>query len=176
MNSITSIAAALVIFVLAAAAGDCGTVSFAAGEANPVVADRVLVEKAKRQLTLYSRGKEIKTYKIALGRNPLGPKVRQGDGRTPEGVYVVDGRKARSAFHRALHISYPNAADRVRARSLGVSPGGNIMIHGIKNGFGWMGAQHRSLDWTEGCIAVTDEEIEEIWRTVPNGTVVEIVP
>ncbi len=166
----------LFLFVLVSATGYDGTVSFGAGEEKRVVADRVLVEKAKRQLTLYSKGKEIKTYKIALGRNPVGPKTRQGDGRTPEGMYVVDGRKAKSAFHRALHISYPNAADRARARSLGVSPGGNIMIHGIKNGFGWMGAQHRSSDWTEGCIAVTDEEIEEIWRTVPNGTVVEIVP
>jgi len=141
-----------------------------------MVADKVLVEKALRQLTLFKDGKPIKTYKIALGPNPVGPKVQEGDGRTPEGLYTIEGRNPNSSFHLALRISYPNAADRTLAKSLGVPPGGDIMIHGIKNGFGWIGSVHRLSDWTQGCIAVTNSEIEEIWKMVPNGTVVEIVP
>jgi murein L,D-transpeptidase YafK len=121
-------------------------------------------------------GRVIKTYKIALGSEPVGPKARQGDHRTPEGTYVIDNRNANSKFHRSLHISYPNAADRERARKLGISPGGDIFIHGLPNGYGFVGAAHRARDWTDGCIAVTDQEIEEIWRAVDNGTPVEILP
>jgi murein L,D-transpeptidase YafK len=102
------------------------------------------------------------SYRIALGGEPLGPKAKEGDERTPEGEYLIDRRHATSAFYRALHISYSNAADRERARTNGVLPGGDIMIHGIKNGFGWLGRLHRLVDWTDGCI--TDEEIREIWR------------
>ncbi len=141
-----------------------------------IVADKVVVEKALRRLTLFQNGKSIKTYKVALGKNPVGPKVKTGDGRTPEGIYSIDGRNPNSAFHLALHISYPNAADKAWAKSLGVPPGGDIMIHGIKNRLGWLGSLHRLLDWTQGCIAVTNTEIEEIWKTVPDGTLVEIVP
>jgi murein L,D-transpeptidase YafK len=96
--------------------------------------------------------------------------------RTPEGMYRLDGRYAKSQFHMALHISYPNASDRERARRLGVKPGSDILIHGLPNGQGSIGKAHLQSDWTWGCIAVTDEEIEEIWRLVPNGTVVEIRP
>jgi murein L,D-transpeptidase YafK len=145
-------------------------------EQTKVVADKVLVEKALRRLTLFQNGKSIKTYKVALGKNPVGPKVQKGDGRTPEGIYSIDARNPNSAFHLALHISYPNAADKARAESLGVPSGGGIMIHGIKNWLGWLGSLHRLSDWTQGCIAVTNTEIEEIWKRVPNGTVVEIVP
>lgn len=113
---------------------------------------------------------------MALGSQLNLPKERQGDGRTPEGLYIIDGRNASSAFHRALHISYPNVADRARATAGGFAPGGDIMIHGIRNGLGWIGSLHRIFDWTKGCIAVTDGEIEEIWNAVPNGTVVEIKP
>ena len=141
-----------------------------------VLADRVLVEKAQRRLTLLKSGQVLKTYKVALGRNPEGAKLQEGDGRTPEGIYTILNRKDDSAFHRALRISYPDEADRVRAQAAGVSPGGDIMIHGIKNGLGWLGSLHTTSDWTEGCIAVTDEEIEEIWRAVPDGTPVEIRP
>jgi murein L,D-transpeptidase YafK len=144
--------------------------------ADPPVADRVVVYKARREMMLYRDGKAIRTYRIALGRTPVGPKRREGDGKTPEGDYVVDGRLARSQFHRALHISYPAAADRERARRAGVSPGGDIMIHGLPNGQGAIGAAHRQSDWTEGCIAVTNEEIEEIWRLVANGTPIRIEP
>jgi murein L,D-transpeptidase YafK len=91
-------------------------------------------------------------------------------------LYVIDSRKADSQFHRSLHISYPNAADRERARKLGVPPGGDIYIHGLPNGYGFIGAAHRARDWTDGCVAVTDREIEEIWSLVGNGTPVEIRP
>jgi len=139
-------------------------------------ADKILIEKKVRRMTLLSKGKVLKTYKIALGGNPDGPKERQGDGKTPEGIYVIDARNRDSGYHLALHISYPNERDRKRARQLGVSPGGNIMIHGIKNNFSWIGDLHSNSDWTKGCIAVTDEEIEEIDKLVPIGTVVEIRP
>jgi len=139
-------------------------------------ADRILIEKKQRRLTLFSRGEALKTYRIALGGNPNGPKERQGDNKTPEGTYVIDSRNKDSRYHLSLHISYPNERDKKRAKELGVSPGGNIMIHGIKNGFSWAGDYHTEVDWTKGCIAVTDEEIEEIEKVVPNGTVVEIRP
>jgi tetratricopeptide (TPR) repeat protein len=139
-------------------------------------ADKILIEKKKRRLTLISKGKVLKTYKIALGGNPNGPKERQGDNKTPEGTYVIDSKNENSLYHLSLHISYPNEKDKKRAKELGVSPGGNIMIHGIKNGFSWIGDSHTEIDWTKGCIAVTDEEIEEIDKLVPKGTIVEIRP
>jgi tetratricopeptide (TPR) repeat protein len=139
-------------------------------------ADKILIEKKERRLTLLSKGEVLKTYKIALGGNPNGPKERQGDNKTPEGAYVIDSRNRDSRYHLSLHISYPNGKDKKRAKELGVSPGGDIMIHGIKNGFSWAGDFHTDVDWTKGCIAVTDEEIEEINKLAPNGTIVEIRP
>lgn len=138
--------------------------------------DRILIEKNARRLMLISQGDVLKSYNIALGGNPIGPKERQGDSKTPEGTYVIDGRNKDSRFHLSLHISYPNERDKNRAKELGVSPGGDIMIHGIKNGFSWVGDAHTAVDWTKGCIAVTDEEIEEISKLAPNGTIVEIRP
>jgi len=138
--------------------------------------DRIRIEKSARRLMLISQGEVLKSYKIALGGNPIGPKERQGDNKTPEGTYVIDARNKDSRFHLSLHISYPNERDKNRARELGVSPGGDIMIHGIKNGFSWVGDAHAGVDWTKGCIAVTDEEIEEIGKLAPNGTIVEIRP
>ncbi len=138
--------------------------------------DRILIEKSARRLMLISRGEVLKTYKIALGGNPIGPKERQGDNKTPEGTYVIDARNRDSRFHLSLHISYPNERDKKRAKELGVSPGGGIMIHGIKNGFSWVGDAHAGVDWTKGCIAVTDQEIEEIDKLALNGTIVEIRP
>ncbi len=137
---------------------------------------KVLVLKSERKLMLMSGDGAVRTYKIALGRNPVGPKTYSGDHRTPEGLYTIDSRNAASQYHRSLHVSYPNAADRERARKLGRNPGGDIFIHGLPNGQGWIGKAHTITDWTLGCIAVTDEEIEEIWRLVPNGTPVEIRP
>ena len=138
--------------------------------------DTILIEKKARRLTLFSKGEVLKTYKIALGGNPDGPKERQGDNKTPEGTYIIDSRNKNSSYHRSLHISYPNERDKKRAKEQGVSPGGDIMIHGIKNGFSWVGADHAEVDWTKGCIAVTDDEIEEIDLLAPNGTLVEIRP
>jgi murein L,D-transpeptidase YafK len=139
-------------------------------------ADFVLVEKARRQLTLYERGAPIRVYPIALGGNPVGPKQQEGDQRTPEGRYVIDTRKLDSNYHRALHISYPNEEDRRRAAERGVSPGDSIMIHGLPKGWGWLGRLHLRLDWTDGCIAVSNEDIEEIWSLVEDGTRIEILP
>lgn len=141
-----------------------------------ITADRVLVEKAARRLTLLRSGTPLKIYRVALGRAPIGPKEREGDQRTPEGEYQIDFHKENSDFHRALHVSYPEQRDMERASAAEVSPGCDIMIHGIRNGMGWIGAFHRRTDWTAGCIAVTDFEIEEIWRAVPDGTPIEIQP
>jgi murein L,D-transpeptidase YafK len=136
----------------------------------------ILVHKKARTMELIHAGQVLKTYKIALGGEPIGPKTKRGDHRTPEGMYVIDSRNLQSQFHRSLHISYPNAADKERARRLGVPTGGDIYIHGLPNGYGFIGAAHRARDWTDGCIAVTNAEIEEIWRLVDNGTPVEIRP
>lgn len=143
---------------------------------HKVSADRIVIEKKERRLTLFTEGEVLKTYKIALGGNPEGPKERQGDNKTPEGIYFIDSRNRDSQYHLALHISYPNERDKKRAKELGVSPGGDIMIHGIKKGFSWVGELQSDIDWTKGCIAVTDEEIEEIDQLAPDGTVVEIRP
>ena len=138
--------------------------------------EKVLVLKKQHKLLLVDGEKVVRTYTVALGRGGVAPKQRQGDHRTPEGLYEIDRRNKDSTFHLALHISYPNEADRERARKAGNSPGGDIMIHGIRNGLGWLRSLHRTIDWTDGCIAVTDEEIEEIWSLVPDGTKVEIRP
>ena len=139
-------------------------------------ADRVVVVKNQRTLTLMNKEKALKVYKIALGRDPVGPKVKHGDHKTPEGIYVLDYRNSHSQFYKSLHISYPNLEDRKRARKLGVSPGGDIFLHGLPNGFSAIGRAHHLRDWTDGCIAVTDEEMNEIWRAVPDGTSIEIKP
>jgi len=139
-------------------------------------ADRIVVYKKRRTMELMTKGKILKTYKIALGGSPVGPKRVQGDHKTPEGEYKIDSRNPKSRFYLALHISYPNAHDRKRARQLGMSPGGAIMIHGLGKEFAWLGSSHTLYDWTDGCIAVTNEEIEEIWEFVPIGTPIEILP
>jgi murein L,D-transpeptidase YafK len=139
-------------------------------------ADRIVIVKSARTMTLMDGDRVLKTYKVALGGQPVGAKERQGDHKTPEGNYVVDQKKSQSLFHRALHLSYPSAADRERARKLRASPGGDIEIHGLGAKYAWVGAKHRLTDWTDGCIAVTNEEIDEIFRLVPAGTRVEIRP
>ena len=141
-----------------------------------IKADKILVEKAARRLTLFFADQKLKEYRIALGFSPIGPKECEGDGRTPEGNYTIDFHKPDSAFHRALHVSYPSAADSTRAAEAGVLPGGDIMIHGLPNGLGALGPAHRLRDWTAGCIAVTDSEIDEIWNVVKDGTPIEIRP
>jgi murein L,D-transpeptidase YafK len=143
---------------------------------RPLHADRVVVFKKERTLQLLSQGRVIKTYKVALGGDPVGAKTRQGDHKTPEGTYVLDSRNARSQFYKSIHVSYPSSHERAAARARGVSPGGDVFVHGLPNGYRWVGASHRMKDWTDGCIAVTDEEIDEIWAAVADGTPIEIRP
>jgi murein L,D-transpeptidase YafK len=138
--------------------------------------DRILVEKSQHRLILLRGGKVLKVYHVALAGASVGPKEREGDGGAPEGLYYIDSRKSDSAFHRALHVSYPDERDVKAARKHGYNPGEAIMIHGLPNGLGWLGGLHRLVDWTAGCIALTDREIEELWRAAPNGTPVEIRP
>lgn len=139
-------------------------------------ADAILIEKSERKLTLLLGNKPVKVYRVALGFAPEGKKTTQGDGKTPEGVYRIDSRNPGSHYHKSLHISYPNAADRAQAAKRHVSPGGDVYIHGLGSKFGWVGAEHRLKDWTLGCVAVTNEEIDEIWQAIPDGAVVEIRP
>jgi murein L,D-transpeptidase YafK len=133
-------------------------------------ADRVVVNKKKREMLLLRGESVLRTYRISLGRDPVGHKVQEGDGRTPEGHYVIDRRNPKSRYHLALHISYPNERDAAHASELGVEPGGDIMIHGLKD------RVHREDDWTQGCIAVTDRDMEEIWGLVADGTPIVINP
>jgi len=153
----------------------CGLGS-AQSSPDPLHADRVVVLKKERALQLVNQGRVIKTYKVALCGDPVGAKTQQGDHKTPEGIYVLDSRNAHSQFYRSIHISYPNATDRAAARRKDVSPGGDVFVHGLPNGYGWVGASHRLKDWTDGCVAVTNQEIDEIWQAVPNGTPIEIRP
>ena len=139
-------------------------------------ADSIVVEKSLHRMSLFKDGELLRTYSVALGRGGPERKSREGDARTPEGAYLIDHRKARSIAHRALHISYPSATDAAAARARGVNPGGDIEIHGIRNGLAWIGRLHRLVDWTSGCIAVTNSEMDEIWRVVPDGTPVVIKP
>jgi murein L,D-transpeptidase YafK len=139
-------------------------------------ADKVVVLKGARQLLLLSGDRVIKSFRIALGRNPDGPKIRAGDGRTPEGHYVLDRRNPASRFHRSIHISYPAPVDIERSRALHASPGGDIMIHGVPPGAEPLGSDQADQDWTEGCIALSNPEIDEIWGQVSDGTPIDILP
>jgi murein L,D-transpeptidase YafK len=174
--AIAAAAITAVVILLAAMAAPAlhGLEPPSGGEARSRRADRVLVEKAAHRLTLWRGGEILGTYRVALGRRPSGDKVCKGDHKTPEGLFTIDSHLPASAFHRALHVSYPDAAHRKVARRQGCDPGGSIMIHGVKNGLGWLGPLHRMIDWTDGCMAVTDREIEEIYAAVPDGTPVEI--
>ena len=138
--------------------------------------DRIVVEKASHTLTLYSQGHVLKTYRVAIGVGAPGQKVSAGDDRTPEGSYIVDSKNPKSDFHRALHISYPNAGDRARAKANKVKLSNLIAVHGTPD---WIeriqdGGEHP--DWTAGCIAVRNTEIEELYALVPVGTPIEIKP
>ncbi len=136
-------------------------------------AEFILVEKKERRLTLFHEGAPLRSYRVALGQNPAGHKLQEGDERTPEGTYFIDYKNADSDFHRSLKISYPNRRDKTRAQQAGVSPGGLIMIHGLGD---TPRSWHGLIDWTDGCIAVTDEEIEEIWDLVDLDTPIMILP
>jgi murein L,D-transpeptidase YafK len=132
--------------------------------------------KSSRLLLVMKKGEILKAYKVALGKQPKGHKTSVGDRKTPEGTYILDSRKSDSKFHKAIHISYPNGKDILNAQKKGVSPGGAIMIHGLPDKLASLDKSHREWDWTDGCIAVTNSEIEEIWRLVPDGTPIEIKP
>ena len=137
--------------------------------------DRIVVEKAERKLSILRGGKVLKIYRVALGRNPIGAKEQEGDMKTPEGVYKIDNRNPNSDYHLALHISYPSDEDTARASDRGVNAGFDIEIHGLPNGH-QSADFHPATDWTAGCIAVTNEEMDELWRITPDGTTVEIRP
>ena len=139
-------------------------------------ADLVEVFKGERRMELKREGETIKRYRVALGFEPERHKEREGDGRTPEGSYTVDARNPRSAFHLSLRVSYPDEADQAHAAALGVSPGGEIYIHGQPNGWRKLRVSHPAQDWTTGCVAVTDAEIREVWSLVPTGARVVIHP
>ena len=140
----------------------------------PVIADKVVVLKGERKLMLMKGDEVLKTYTVALGRNPVGGKVRQGDRKTPEGNYVLDRHNVHSQYYKSIHISYPNAEDVARARKLGVLPGGDVFLHGLPNDF--RGQHSGPGDWTNGCIALNNAEIDEIWRAVTDNTPIEIKP
>lgn len=140
---------------------------------------RVVVMKGRKSLSLIGNDENIvATFKIALGPNPQGPKTMKGDGKTPEGHYTVLEKRdeGETSFYRGFYLSYPNNQDSERARRLGVNPGGDILIHGLKNGLGYLGGLHRWRNWTNGCIAVTNEEMDDLWPHVEVGTSVEIRP
>ncbi|MFL9844888.1 L,D-transpeptidase family protein [Flavobacterium rhizosphaerae] len=140
------------------------------------VIDKLVVNKSKRVMQAYNGNTLVKTYKIALGKNPVGHKQFEGDGKTPEGTYTINERNPNSGYHKNLGISYPNAEDIAYARRLGKLPGGLIKIHGLRNGRGYIGKFHRWKNWTAGCIAVTDEEIDELYKTVIPNAVIQIEP
>ncbi len=144
--------------------------------ANAQKVDLVLVKKSAEKMYLFSEGKVLKTYSVSLGANPDGHKEQEGDERTPQGNYVLDYKKEDSSFYKAIHISYPNKIDIEQAKKAGVSPGGQIMIHGQKNGFAWLSGLTQYFNWTDGCIAVTNQEMDEIWNLVDTGTPIEIQP
>ena len=142
----------------------------------PAAADSIVVYKRERTLVLFNRGVPIRTYFISLGSKPVGDKERAGDQKTPEGLFHINAHNPASKFHLALRISYPSDAHRARAAALGVDPGGDIMIHGLPKEFSEAGKKHLQNDWTNGCVALSNQEIEEIWHAVPDGTPVQIKP
>jgi murein L,D-transpeptidase YafK len=138
-------------------------------------ADKILVEKSNRKMHVYSEGKKLKTYTISLGFSPNGRKRFEGDGKTPEGVYYINRKNSRSIAHKSLGISYPDMIDKQYATKRRKSAGGHIMIHGLMNGFGYMGKFHRFIDWTGGCIAITNSEMDDLFRHIEVGCKLEIV-
>lgn len=143
---------------------------------QPRLADEIVVLKDRHVLELKSHGKIFESFPIALGEHARGPKRRQGDGRTPEGVYRIDGRSMRTRWTRELHISYPDQNDRARAQAEHVDPGGAIYIHGMPADYGPYDPPLWIRDWTEGCIAVGNAAIVKIWDAVPDGTPINILP
>ncbi|WP_333625324.1 L,D-transpeptidase family protein [Sphingobacterium siyangense] len=138
--------------------------------------DKLIVYKSKRTLLAYSKGKLLKSYRISLGGQPLGAKEFEGDLKTPEGLYTINDKNQYSSYHKNLGVSYPNEQDIAHAKSLGKDAGGDIKIHGLRNGLGFIGKLQRHMDWTFGCMALTNAEIDELFDAVPIGTAIEINP
>jgi len=160
----------------AAAASTVAISPSAGGEGALPMASTVVVHKAKRRLELWQRGKLLRAYRISLGRNPSGHKQHEGDFRTPEGRYVLDVRNPRSDFFLSMRVSYPNKQDLARARRAGLRPGGQIMIHGLPNEPRWTAERYAREDWTDGCIALTNADMMEVWMLVADGTPIDIRP
>ena len=139
-------------------------------------ADRVVVKKSESRLYLEHGGKPFASFKVTFGAEPTGHKQQEGDERTPEGRYVLDSKNANSAYYKAIHISYPSAQDIAAAKAKGVEPGGLIMVHGQKNGFGWLAPIAQWFNWTDGCVAVSNKDMDAIWKAVDVGTPIEILP
>lgn len=138
--------------------------------------DLVRVIKSKHKLLLLSKNRVIREYKIALGKNPQGHKHQEGDGKTPEGIYVLDYKRSDSAFYKAIHISYPSNKDIAFAKLHNINPGKQVMIHGQKNGLGWLEFITQKFDWTNGCIALSDNDMNELWNLIEVDTKIEIFP
>lgn len=173
-----SLSAVMVLLIIAgnrAAASELPMGAMAMTDETPEVSE-VLVRKEERRLYLLSGDQVVRSYRIGLGDNPAGHKLFEGDNRTPEGEYVLDWRNSNSDFYKSIHISYPNDQDRELASAWGLDPGGSIMIHGLPNDAGDMAFAYLGLDWTDGCIAVSNEEMDEIWQLVTDGTPIRIVP
>ena len=156
----------------------CALVGCAAPPEKRLAADQVVVKKSERKLMLMQNGEVIRQYRVALGDSPRGHKLRQGDERTPEGDYILDWRNPRSSYHKSIHVSYPNDRDRLFARAMGYDPGGMIMIHGKPNYVRSPAVlkEYDRRDWTDGCIAVNNHEMDEIWQAVKDGTPIRILP
>jgi murein L,D-transpeptidase YafK len=144
--------------------------------AAPPKADLVVVEKSKNKLHLIQKGQTLKSYDISLGKNPVGHKIMRGDMRTPEGRYLLDYKNENSKFYRSINISYPNEYDIARAHAFGMDPGDDIVIHGMPNHMGDVRGPIYPINWTEGCIAVRNHEMDEIWELVELNTPIEIRP
>ena len=173
---VSVLGSAVLIALAATGATTTGAAATEVASLSSFRADRVVVIKSQRRLVLMRGDQVLKVYPVALGRYPKGHKIKSGDARTPEGSYTLDYRLDRSAFYKAIHISYPNRSDVARARFLGVPPGGKIMIHGLPSEWSAGQLNHPNLDWTQGCIAVTNREIDEIWAMVKDGTRIDIHP
>jgi murein L,D-transpeptidase YafK len=154
----------------------CAAVCAGCAPALTQNADRIVIAKSAHTMTLMNNGVAIKTYKVAIGKGGMGPKQQRGDALTPEGEYVIDEKKDVTCCFLAMHLSYPNANDVAREQALGVDPGDMIEIHGLSKKRAWLGRFHRITDWTDGCVAVSNSEMMDIWPYVPLGTPVEIDP
>ena len=163
------------ILLLSALVASASFFSYSSAGEFPL-ADKVLIEKGKRKLHLMKEGKPFRSFNIALGSAPIGDKNEEGDFKTPEGSYFLDARNPNSDFFLSIHISYPNGMDRNDATRKGIKPGGQIMIHGQPNTPTYSAGYYKTSDWTNGCIAVSNSDMIDIWLMTPNTVPIEILP